>query len=457
MSFPKDFIWGAAAASYQIEGAAHDDGKGDSTWDMMCRRPGKIWKNHTGDVACDHYHRYKEDVAIMKSLGLKAYRLSISWPRVMPDGDKTVNQKGLDFYSRLVDELLAAGIEPWVTLFHWDFPHALYLRGGWMNRCSSEWFAKYTEVIVDRLGDRVQNWMTLNEPICIIGCGHFNGAHAPGDVLPMREVLLVGHHVLMSHGRAVQVIRARAKKKPNVGFAPNSIVGVPATNDAADIAAARQFMFSVTEAVPWQNTWWMDPALKGEYPQDGLKVFGADAPKPQSGDMELIKQPLDFFGVNIYHGDCIKANKDKGFEKVDYPTGWPMTAFFWPVVPSSLYWGPKFLQERYKLPLVITENGMSNVDWVAVDGRVHDGARIDFMNRYLYELSRAAREGVDIRGYFHWSIMDNFEWGEGYKQRFGLVHVDYNTLKRTPKDSALWYRDTIASNGANLQRNDWQW
>ena len=444
--FPKGFVWGAAAAAYQVEGAAREDGKGLSTWDMMCRQPGRVFEGHTGDVACDHYHRWKGDVGLMQQVGLQAYRMSVSWPRVMPSGAGAVNKKGLDFYDRLVDGLLAAGITPWVTLFHWDFPHELYLRGGWLNRDSVEWFGAYTEVVVKRLSDRVTNWMTLNEPTCFISHGLETGVHAPGDKLGKHEALTAAHHALMAHGRAVQVIRAHARKKPVVGWAPCGSIGAPATDKPADVRAARAFTNECRDL--WSFSWWSDPVFFGHYPEDGLRRVGDQAPRVQPGDMELIQQPMDFFGMNIYNACQVCASKTAPYELSPAKPGRPQTLFQWVVSPSALYWGPRFIYERYKHPIVITENGLSSMDWVSLDGRVHDAMRIDFTERYLSELRRVIADGVPVKGYFHWSILDNFEWAEGYKQRFGLIYIDYQTQKRTLKDSAFWYRRVIESNGA---------
>jgi len=452
MSFSTDFVWGAAAAAYQIEGAWNEDEKGPSVWDMLVREPGKIWESDTGDVACDHYHRYREDVAMMGQLGLKAYRLSISWPRVLPNGTDAVNKAGLDFYDRLIDELLGQNIDPWVTLFHWDYPYQLFLRGGWLNPESPKWFADYTRLIVDRLSDRVTHWITLNEPQCFIGMGHLSGEHAPGLKLGMREVLLAGHHSLMAHGLSVEVIRSRAKRKALIGWAPVSISFYPKTDSPADIAAARQRATKVIGNNMWSNTWWADPPLLGHYPEEGLRVYGKAVPKFKADEMKIIHQPIDFYGCNIYSGAAVEADEQGNPRELGFPTGHPHTQFFWKVAPEAVYWVPKFLAERYKLPIIITENGLSSHDWVSVDGHVHDHARIDFLTRYLRQIERAIKDGVDIRGYFHWSIMDNFEWAEGYKHRFGLVHVDYQTQRRTLKDSALWYRDVISTNGASLHK-----
>lgn len=447
--FPDGFVWGAAAASYQIEGASQADGKGPSTWDMFCRKPGAVWQAQSGDVACDHYHRYREDVALMKRLGLGAYRLSVSWPRVLPEGVGPVNEAGLAFYDRLVDELLEAGIQPWVTLFHWDYPLSLYYRGGWLNRDSVEWFAEYTELVVRRLSDRVRHWMTLNEPQVFIGAGHHEGRHAPGDQLAFKEVLLAGHHALMAHGRAVQAIRASARGPARIGFAPVGLPHYPLSERPEDVAAARESTFSVWAETAWTNTWWMDPVFFGRYPEDGLRLYGAAAPEPRAGDLSLIAQPIDFFGTNIYQGTPVRAGAN-GPEIVPHPTGHPITAFEWYVTPSAAYWGPRFFFERYKKPIVITENGISCRDWVALDGRVHDPDRIDFTARHLLELRRAIADGVDVEAYFHWSFIDNFEWGHGYKHRFGLVFCDYPSQKRVVKDSGEWYARLIASNGATL-------
>jgi beta-glucosidase len=393
----------------------------------------------------------KSDVALMKSLGIRAYRFSVSWSRVLPQGAGSVNEQGMAFYESLVDELLVAGITPWATLFHWDFPRDLQLQGGWLNRKSADWFADYAALVTDRLSDRVRHWMTINEPQIYIGLGHKDGTHAPGLRLPAADWLLAGHHTLLAHGRGVQAIRAHARQPVQVGWAVCGRVDYPATDSPDDIAAARSRMFAVAEPNAWNNSWWADPALLGRYPEDGLALFGKDAPTPHAGDMETIAQPLDYYGVNIYSGERYRMGAEGLPEHVDHPEGHAVTALRWPIAPSCLYWGPKLMHDRYKVPVIITENGLSSLDWVHADGRVHDPQRIDYTGTHLRELARAIRHGTDIRGYFHWSIMDNFEWAEGYKDRFGLIHVDYATQKRTPKDSAYWYRDVIESNGASLQ------
>jgi beta-glucosidase len=445
MPFPKDFIWGTASAAYQIEG-----GKGLNTWDVFCRKPGTIWEGNTGEIACDQYHRYKEDVAIMKAVGLKSYRLSLNWARILPEGIGKPNPQGLAFYDALIDELLANGITPWVTLFHWDYPYALHLRGGWLNPASSEWFAEYTKVVIDHLSDRVQNWMTINEPQVFLQNGLLDGTHAPGSKLTLGEGLIAAHNVLLAHGRAVQVIRTSARKKPYIGFAFVGVSSYPDSDKPEDIEAARKASFDVFQKDLWSNSWFTDPIFFKQYPESALRLFAADAPKVKAGDMEIISQPVDFFGMNTYFGTRIRSGKDGEPEPVALPVGHTVTLFHWPIVPETLYWTPRFLYERYKTPVYITENGMGGMDFVHLDGKVHDSQRIDFLRRYLGSVRKAIEDGVDIRGYFHWSLTDNFEWAEGYKQRFGLVYIDYPTGKRIPKDSADWYAQVISSNGENL-------
>ncbi|MFZ6027839.1 MAG: GH1 family beta-glucosidase [Chloroflexota bacterium] len=450
ISFPEKFVWGAAAAAYQIEGAAYEDGKGLSVWDTFCRRPRAIWSGHNGENACDHYHRWREDVALMKSIGLKAYRLSLSWPRLLPEGRGKVNEKGVAFYDALIDALLAAGIQPYVTLFHWDYPHELFLRGGWLHPDSADWFAEYAGLVAQRLGDRVKYWITHNEPQVTIGNGHLENHHAPGIKLAFQDSLLAAHNLLLSHGKAVMALRANAAQPLQVGFAPVGNVKFPASESEADITAARRAMFAIHDRHFWNNTWFSDPVFLKQYPADGLERFAKDMPAIKAGDMDVIAQPLDFYGVNIYFGECIHAGDDGQPENVAFAPGHPMTTMGWYVSPEVLRWGPRFLYERYGKPIYITENGMANTDWVAADGKVHDPQRIDFTARYLHQLRRAIADGAEVAGYFYWSVMDNFEWSQGYKQRFGLVHVDYTTQQRTLKDSALWYRDVIANNGENL-------
>ncbi|HEV8244912.1 MAG TPA: GH1 family beta-glucosidase [Polyangiaceae bacterium] len=447
MTFPDDFVWGAAAASYQLEGAANEDGKGPSVWDMFCRKEKAVFAGHTGEVACDHYHRYEEDVALMREMALKAYRLSICWPRVLPEGVGRINPKGLEFYDRLIDTLLENGVEPYVTLFHWDYPLSLYQRGGWLNPDSPSWFAEYADVIGRRLSDRVSWWMTHNEPQCFTLLGHQNGLHAPGDKLELSQVLLATHHALLAHGKGTQALRAAARRPLKIGYAPVGNASIPESDSERDLRAAHDHMFACDGSSLWINSWWMDPVFLGKYPEDGLKVWEAKLPSIGPDDLATIHQPLDFFGTNTYFGVTVRADKDDKPEVLPAPPGAPTNALGWPLAPEALYWSPRRFWERYRKPIVVTENGITVRDFVALDGKVHDPQRIDFISRYLRSLHRAISEGIPVLGYFHWSVMDNFEWAEGFKERFGLIHVDYATQKRTLKDSAYFYKDVIASNG----------
>jgi beta-glucosidase len=452
MPFKKDFVWGAATAAYQIEGASLEDGRKESIWDVFCKQPTAVRDGSSGAVACDHYHRYPEDVDIMKQIGLKAYRFSIAWPRIVPNGhDGVINEKGLAFYDRLIDLLLAKGIEPYVTLYHWDMPLGLQLRGGWLNPEFPRWFERYTEAVVDRFSDRVSNWITFNEPQCAISLGLELGTHAPGLKLPRVDVLLASHHMLLAHGRATATLRARAKITPSISFAPVGGIYYPAEETVENIQAARTATFEGWERGCWAPTWFCDPIFFGHYPEEALKLFGKDAPVFTDEEMRMIAQPPDVCSLNFYKGFPVRAAKTaSGWEPVKHPEGHPCTAFGWPVTPEASYWLSRFYYERYQKPILITENGMSSIDWVDCDGEVKDYARIDFLRRYLKSLRRAADEGIPINGYFQWTLLDNFEWAEGYTQRFGMVHVDNQTQKRTLKQSAYWYRDIIASNGETL-------
>ncbi len=452
MGFRKDFMWGAATSAYQIEGGAGEDGKGLDIWDVYCREPGKVYEGHTGDIACDHYHRYKDDVLLMKEMGLKAYRFSINWSRIFPDGTENVNEKGIDFYNLLIDELLEAGIEPYITLYHWELPYEIYKRGGWMNREIVEWFGQYAALVSARFSDRVTHFFTLNEPQCFVGLGFLSGEHAPGLRAPLRDTFTMAHHALMAHGRAVQQLRANAKQPIEVGYAPTCGMTYPETDKKEDIEAARKSLFAMPDVSnwSWNVAWWSEPVLFGTYPEEGMELYGPWLPDIKDSDMKLISQPIDIYGQNIYNGRCVRMGKDGEPEYVRRHEGFPQTANSWPVTPQALYWGPKFLYERYGKPIYITENGISCHDSVSLDGKVHDPSRIDFLERYLSELKRAASDGVDIRGYFQWSLMDNFEWNFGYSERFGLIYIDYQTQKRIWKDSAYWYCDLIRKNGEKL-------
>ena len=392
----------------------------------------------------------------MAEIGLQAYRFSICWPRVLPTGRGVVNLKGLDFYDRLVDALLARNIQPWPTLFHWDYPYALHECGGWLNSDSPRWFADYAAIVATRLGDRVQNWFTLNEPQMFPSLGYQQGIHAPGLRLPDSEVVRICHHTLLAHGRGVQALRSHATRPIRVGWA--CAIG-PILADAADpesIELARQTQFEVNPKTNWVNTcsWWNDPAVLGRYPADGLLGLGQWLPEGWENDMAVITAPLDFLGMNTYAGTerIVRTTEGKLQRQHEskFGDGYPRTNFGWAVTPDALYWGTRFLHDRYRLPIVIAENGMSSHDWVTADGTVPDSYRIDFLRGYLRGLGRAEAEGVPIEAYFHWALLDNFEWAEGYKQRFGLIHVDFATQKRTLKDSAHWYGNVILTNCENL-------
>ena len=452
MGFSENFVWGAATSAYQIEGAVKEDGKGEHIWDVYVKEPGHIYGGHNGNSACDHYHRFREDVSIMKEIGIMAYRFSIDWSRVLPEGFGSVNESGIVFYDSLIDELLKNGIEPYITLHHWELPYEIYKRGGWMNPQIVEWFGEYARLIAGRFSDRVTHFFTLNEPQCFVGLGYLTGDHAPGIKAPLRDTFEMAHNALKAHGRAVQMLRQYGKQKLTVGYAPTCGMCYPETEKAEDIEAARQALFAVNQDDQnwtWNVSWWSDPVLLGNYPEEGLKRYEPYLPRITDEDMKLIAEPIDVYGQNIYNGRCIRMGRDGMPEEVKRCEGFPKTAVLWPVTPEALYWGPRFLYERYRKPIYITENGMSCHDVVSIDGKVHDPNRTDFLARYLKELKRAAGE-IDLRGYFHWSLMDNFEWEKGYSERFGLVYVDYQTQKRMKKDSAYWYQDVIRSNGAEL-------
>lgn len=449
MGFAKDFVWGAATSSYQIEGTGRDSGKGQNIWDVFTKEPGRVYEGHTGDIACDHYHRFREDVAYMKELGLKGYRFSIDWSRVLPEGTGKVNEKGIDFYNALIDELLEQGIEPYITLYYWELPYEIYKRGGWMNPEIVEWFGQYVRLVAERFSDRVKYFFTLNEPQCFVGLGFLQGCHAPGVKAPLRDTFEMAHNALKAHGRAVQMLRAYGKQNVQIGYAPTSGMCYPEKETPKDIEAARKALFALPDDLSnwtWNVSWWSDPVILGKYPEEGMKKYEKYLPVITDEDMKLISQPIDFYGQNIYNGRCIRMGTDGRPEEVRRPAGFPKTATNWPVTPEALYWGPKFLYERYRKPIYITENGMACHDTVSQDGKVHDPNRIDFLARYLKNLKRAAEE-IDIRGYFQWSLMDNFEWDKGYAERFGIIYVDFETQERIWKDSAYWYRDLIRRNG----------
>jgi beta-glucosidase len=434
--FPSDFIWGAAASAYQIEGAAHEDGRGESIWDRFSATPGKVRAGDTGEIACDFYHRYPEDIALMRELGLDAFRFSIAWPRIVPSATGPVNEAGLDFYDRLVDALLEAGIRPYVNLFHWDLPQKLEDAGGWPERATAEAFASYAAVVAQRLGDRVKDWITHNEPFCTSWLGYGMGAHAPGRK-SVRDALAASHHALLAHGWAVEAIR-RASPDAEVGIVVDPWPIHPASDDPADVAAAW-----AEDGV--RNRWFFDPLLRGAYPEDVLERFEAEAPPIRDGDLETISVPLDFLGVNNYSRRIVRAGLNGTAIDVPAPGG-ELTDMGWEVYPDALHESLVRMHREYGVESIyITENGAAFADVRSHDGRIHDVERIAFLHGYLDAIERARAEGVPVRGYFVWSLLDNFEWSLGYSKRFGLVYVDYPTLERVPKDSFYWYRDLIGS------------
>ncbi len=430
---PSGFVFGTSTASYQIEGAWDEDGKGLSIWDTFTTQPGKILDGTDGRVACDHYHRYVEDVALMKRLGIGAYRFSISWPRIQPDGTGPTNAAGLDFYDRLVDELVAAGIEPMATLYHWDLPQTLQATGGWQSRETAERFAEYAAICAERLGDRVAKWAPVNEPNVVTLLGHGIGEHAPGLALGF-DAVPVAHHLNLAHGLAVSALRANGAAE--VGAATNHVPVWAASDRPEDVAAADLF-----DAL-W-NRIFADPMLLGRYPEGFLEMMPV-----QEGDLEAIHQPLDFYGFNYYNPMRISAAEEGAevpFVQNEIP-GYPTTGFGWPIVPEGLRQVIGQLVERYPdiAPIHITENGCAYPTGPDADGVVDDQERIDYLDAHLRAVADAIADGADVRGYYCWSLMDNFEWAYGNSQRFGLVHVDYDTLVRTPKRSFEWYAELIS-------------
>jgi len=431
--FSPKFLWGAATASYQIEGAWNEDDKGESIWDRFSHTHGKIEDGLTGDIACDHYHCYPEDIVLMRQLGLKAYRFSVSWPRVIPLGRGRINPKGLGFYDRLVDALLAANIEPFLTLYHWDLPQALQDAGGWETRDISYTFADYSALMVKHLGDRVKHWTTFNEPSVVAFDGNLSGAHAPGNKDP-KIAYQVAHHLLLAHGLAVKAIRA-VEPQIEVGIVLNLWGADPASESPEDIAAAN---------TAWERseTLFLDPIFRGHYPVSAYELVGVNMPKVNDGDMALIAQKLDFVGINFYSRNLVTADGN-----VDPVPGSKYTEMGWEVCAPALRSILVKINNNYCLPpIYITENGSAFKDEVSADGKIHDPRRLDYLKNHFIQTRLAMQDGVDVRGYFVWSLLDNFEWGHGYTKRFGIIRVDYETQKRTIKDSGEWYTEVIRTN-----------
>jgi beta-glucosidase len=458
-TFPKGFYWGASTAAMQVEGSPYADGGGRSIWGAFEAKPGNIKDGSTNWVADDEYHRYAEDIGHMRDMGLNAYRFSIGWPRVLPQGKGQANEGGLAYYDKVIDALLEAKITPFVTVYHFDYPEALQQQGGWLNPDSSKWLADYAHLVTSRFSDRVTNWLTINEPDILWGFGAEAGAMPPASKLDSAQLALGAHNLLLGHGRSVQAIRAAAKKPVKISLPFAGMFSLPASSSPQDVAAARTASFSVEKRVviPMQppmamlnNAWWLDPIYLGHYPVDGLKLFPTAEKLATPADMRIIHQPVDYCAVNLYFAPVVKAGADGKAEAVPEDPTAPRSHYGWAITPDLLYWAPKFLAERYKKPILVTENGISLADAPGPDGKVHDPRRIAFLNDYLKAYKRAHQEGVPVAGYFHWSLVDNWEFTQGYLERFGLVYVDQKTQQRIVKDSAYRYKEIVAANGANL-------
>ena len=442
MSFSKDFLWGAASASAQVEGGYLDDGRTPSIWDALI--DGHITHNDTPHVACDTYHRTRGDVALMKQIGLKSYRFSISWSRVIPAEGK-VNPAGIAYYSDLVDELKRNGIEPMITLYHWDLPMWVYKKGGWLHDGISDLFAEYAKTVVEALGDRVQYWLTLNEPQVFVGAGYNRGVHAPFLKVGKVGIGCVTRNVLLAHGKAVLAIRKYAKVQTKVGFAPSIRAYTPVDDTPEACEEARYNTFEAARTITG-NLWWEDPILRGEL-LDEQKEYVSEE------DLKTIYQPLDFFGCNIYQSRNYLDKPGQINPLNNAKWGQPRTPMGWAITPEVMYWLPKLYYERYHMPILFTENGMANTDMIMLDGKVHDPQRTDFLTRYLANLKKAVDEGIPVIGYQYWSLMDNYEWDKGYAMKFGLIYVDFeHDCKRILKDTANFYADVIRTNGENLPK-----
>ncbi|MGI8828051.1 MAG: GH1 family beta-glucosidase [Chloroflexota bacterium] len=436
--FPGNFVWGAATAAYQVEGAAHEDGRGESIWDRFSNTPGKVRNGESGEIACDHYHRYREDVALMRELGLDAYRFSIAWPRILPMGRGAVNEKGLDFYDRLVDELLDSGIEPFVTLYHWDLPQALEDEGGWTNRATADAFAAYTHVVVRRLGDRVRHWITLNEPWVVAWPGYALGVLAPGRDGGEAAALQAIHVQLLAHGKGMEVIRGAAPEA-QAGITLNLTPIYPASEAEDDVRSARY-----TDGR--ENRWFLDAVFTGHYPDDMLELWREHVPSIEGRDMDTISMPIDFLGINNYSRGVVRADPT-GRNKLGLdvrPENAKFTDTGWEVYPDGIFDLLERVRREYgPRRIYITENGAAFPDVRSHDGQVHDPERVQYLEWYTDSIGRALEGGVPLAGYFVWSLLDNFEWAHGYWKRFGITYLEYSTLERVPKASFQWYRSFI--------------
>ena len=441
-SFPPGFLWGSATASYQVEGAVKEDGRGPSIWDTFSHIPGKTHNGDTGDVADDYYHRYKEDVALMKALGLKGCRFSIAWSRIFPTGTGTPNQKGLDFYKRMVDELHGAGIEPYCTLYHWDLPQALEDKGGWQNIDTCKAFADYCGYTTGQLNDRISHFMTMNELDSFVELGYGNGRFAPGLKLAPGALAQVRHYSVLGHGMALQAIRAATKAGTKVGLAQDATATTPVIENDVNIRAARV-------ALREENAAYLTVIMEGKYTDAYLKKLGADAPKFTPEEMKIISGPIDFLGLNIYRPEFVRAADNAlGYAMVPDPSSYPHMYSQWlDVGPEAMYWLPRLVAETWGVKeIYITENGCSSDDKIAPDGHIYDSDRVMYLRNYLTQLQRATADGIPVKGYFLWSLLDNYEWADGYSKRFGITYVDFKTQKRTPKFSSEFYKEVIARN-----------
>lgn len=440
LHFPENFVWGVAAAAPQIEGAARTDGKGESIWDRFALLPGKVLNGDTPAVACDHYHRYREDFALMRELGVKHYRLSLAWPRIFPSGDGALNPAGLDYYQRLLGALEENGITPWVTMFHWDLPQSLEERGGWRSRGVVDAFARYADTVVRAL-PTVKHWITLNEISCFTEKAYGGGNKAPGLNEGAAVVNQACHHALLCHGHGVRAVREHGAPGARAGLTDNPIVPIPVTETSADIAAAHMVFTQ-------ENLRVLDPLYRGHYAEEYLAAAGAAQPQVAPDDFGLICGPTDFLGLNIYTGVFVRAGRNGRPEKLPYPARYPRADSPWlQLTPQALYWGPRLVADRYGVSSIyITENGCGYDSEAVIDGQCLDLHRRDYLRSYLGELHRAIRDGVPVQGYMLWAFLDNFEWQDGYQRRFGICHVDFATQRRTPKLSAAWYAAVMREN-----------
>lgn len=436
----RKFIWGAASSAFQIEGGIKGSGKGKSIWDVYFEQEARFAELES----CNHYLLWEKDVNIMKDIGISAYRFSINWTRIIPDGIGKVNIEGIDFYRRLIEKLLENGIEPYVTIFHWDYPYELYRRGGWLSPDSSKWFEEYTYTIIRYLGDGIKNWLTINEPQVFAGLGMQRGKIPPNQKYKEREIASIVHNILLAHGKAVRILRNEVKEEVNIGFSPVLDVYIPKTSKDVEVAKKKtieDIAFYGKDIDLWNNRLWVQPIYEGRYPEEFIKIYQKHLPKYFEDDLKIIGQDLDFFGCNVYSGreveqvggDVIRTEMKNKHR----------SAIGWDITPEAIYWASRFFYERYKKKILITENGVALSDWIDEDGEINDVGRIDYINKYIKEIEHAINDDIDIIGYFYWSLIDNLEWEKGYNYRFGLVYNDFDKNIRIMKKSAYWYKNLI--------------